>query len=74
MAADGSGVLVLVPAYPVGNVLLTAFVFACTAHEIHECTEALIPVAVPEDWKKALRNLFIFLLILIPIGISDGMF
>jgi len=58
----------------VGNVLLTAFVFACTAHEIHRCTETLLPFAVPEDWRKTLRNVFVFLLILIPIGVSDGMF
>jgi len=74
MGADGHGVLVLVPAYPVGNVLLTAFVFACTAHEIHKCTEALVPYAVPDDWRKTLRNVVIFFLILVPIGISDGMF
>jgi len=74
MGADGHGVLVLVPEYPVGNVLLTAFVFACTAHEMKKCTEVILPYAVPEDWKKAIRNLILFLLVLIPIGIHDGMF
>jgi len=74
VSADGHGVLVLVPAYPVGNVLLTAFIFACLAHEIHKCTDILLPYAVPEDWRKAIRNMFIFLLILIPIGYQDGMF
>jgi len=72
--ADGHGVLVLVPAYPVGNVLLTALVFACAAHEVRKCTDVLLPYAVPEDWRKALRNMCLFLLVLVPIGINDGMF
>jgi len=49
-------------------------VFACTAHEMKKCTEVILPYAVPEDWKKAIRNLILFLLVLIPIGIHDGMF
>ena len=58
----------------VGNVLLTAFVFACTAHEVQKCTNTLVPYAVPNDWRKAVRNGFLFMLVLIPIGVSDGMF
>lgn len=33
-----------------------------------------MPYIVPSDWRLVLRNFFIFLLILVPIGIHDGMF
>ncbi|CAG0914265.1 unnamed protein product [Notodromas monacha] len=74
LAADTHGVLVLVPSYPVANVLVTSFIFVCLAHEIHRVTEVLTPLLVPNDWKPLLRNFLIFLCILIPIGIQDGMF
>ena len=69
------GVLVLIPNYPVVNILLTSFIFACAAHEIHLITTLLVKVLVPDsNFKVVLRNTFVFIAILIPIGIQDGMF
>ncbi|KAK9502450.1 hypothetical protein O3M35_011229 [Rhynocoris fuscipes] len=74
LAADSHGVLVFVPGYPVLNVLITSFIFVCVAHELHKLTAILMPYAVPSDWRLVLRNFFIFLMVLVPIGIHDGMF
>ncbi|XP_039285449.1 N-acetylneuraminate 9-O-acetyltransferase-like [Nilaparvata lugens] len=74
LAADTHGVLVLLPGYPVLNSLITAFIFVCASHEIHQLTRTLMPFAVPSDWKLVLRNVMVFFLILVPIGIHDGMF
>ncbi len=68
-----SGVLVLIPNYPVLNILLTSFIFVCAAHEINVVTATLVPYFVPKDYKLMLRNLIIFCLCLIPIGVSGGM-
>ena len=35
-SADTHGVLVLIPNYPVINVLLTTFIFICACHELHQ--------------------------------------
>ena len=70
-----SGVLVLIPNYPVVNILLTSFIFACAAHEIHLITTILVKILVPDNkFKVVLRNTLLFIAILIPIGIQDGMF
>ena len=70
-----SGVLVLIPNYPVVNILLTSFIFACAAHEINLITNILVKILVPDNnFKVVLRNTFLFIAILIPIGIQDGMF
>lgn len=74
MAADSHGVLVFVPGYPVINVLITSFIFVCASHEIHQITYTILPYAVPSDWRKVVRNFFIFLCLLVPMGIDDGMF
>ena len=74
LAADTHGVLVLVPSYPVLNVLVTLFIFVCASHEMHVVTKKLINYAISPDWRYMARNLFIFFLIIIPIGIKDGMF
>lgn len=74
LAADTHGVLVLVPGYPVLNVIITSFIFVCASHEVHRLTKVLLPFAVPNDWKLVLRNFILFLAILVPIGINDGMF
>lgn len=74
LAADTHGVLVLVPGYPVLNVIITSFIFVCASHEVHRLTKVLLPFAVPGDWKLLLRNVILFLAILVPIGINDGMF
>ncbi|XP_056631791.1 N-acetylneuraminate 9-O-acetyltransferase [Diorhabda sublineata] len=74
LAADTHGVLVLVPGYPVLNLIITTYIFVCASHEVHSITKSLIPYAVPNDWKSALRNLILFLAVLVPIGINDGMF
>lgn len=74
LAADTHGVLVLVPGYPVLNVMVTSFIFICAAHEVHHLTLAVMPYAVPSDWRLVLRNALLFLVVLVPIGIHDGMF
>uniref|UniRef100_T1INP0 Cas1p 10 TM acyl transferase domain-containing protein n=1 Tax=Strigamia maritima TaxID=126957 RepID=T1INP0_STRMM len=74
LAADTHGMLVLVPSYPVLNIMVTSFIFICAAHDIHEVTLKLVKYATPSDWRYLVRNMTIFFLILIPIGIHDGMF
>lgn len=74
LAADRNGVLVLLPGFPNLNILISSFIFVCASHEVHRLTQVLLPYAVPNDWKIALRNLIVFLIVLIPIGKYDGMF
>ncbi|XP_034943089.1 N-acetylneuraminate 9-O-acetyltransferase [Chelonus insularis] len=74
LAADSHGVLVLLPRFPVLNLLVTSFIFICASHEIHRLTLVLSPYAVPNDWKLVARNLLLFMAVLVPIGINDGMF
>lgn len=74
LAADTHGVLVLIPSYPVLNLIVTSFIFLCVAHEMHYLTRTLAKYAIPNDWKCLIRNAVIFILILIPIGVHDGMF
>ncbi|CAF4926844.1 unnamed protein product [Pieris macdunnoughi] len=74
LAADTHGVLVLIPGAPILNLILTSYIFIFTAHEIHKLTGIILPYAVPDDWRLVLRNFAIFLAILVPIGIHDGMF
>ncbi|KAL1517980.1 hypothetical protein ABEB36_001672 [Hypothenemus hampei] len=74
LAADTHGVLVLLPGFPVLNLIITTFLFVCASHEIHQVTKTLLPYAVPADWKHVLRNFILFLAVLVPIGINDGMF
>ncbi|CAG9761705.1 unnamed protein product [Ceutorhynchus assimilis] len=74
LAADTHGVLVLIPGFPVLNLIVTTFIFVCASHEIHQITEYLIPYAIPNDWKHVLRNFILFLALMVPIGINDGMF
>lgn len=74
LAADSHGVLVLLPRFPVLNLLVTSFIFICASHEIHRLTQVLAPYAVPNDWRLVARNLLLFIAVLVPIGIHDGMF
>lgn len=73
-AADGAGLLLLLPAAPQLSLLLSAYIFLCVAHEVQRLTHIISPYAVPDDWKLVLRNFAIFLAVLVPIGIHDGMF
>lgn len=74
LAADRHGVLVLLPGFPTLNLIITSVIFVCISHEIHRLTQILSSYAVPpNDWKLALRNLVLFIVVLIPIGRSDGM-
>ena len=72
LAADTHGVLVMIPSYPVLNVIITSFIFICVSHEISKITMTLTRYAVPHEWKALLRNAIIFGLVLIPLGISKG--
>jgi hypothetical protein len=55
------------------NILLTSFIFICAAHEINIITGTLVPYFVPKEKKYMARNFIIFLIIMVPIGIHDGM-
>ncbi|KAL4216929.1 N-acetylneuraminate 9-O-acetyltransferase [Mactra antiquata] len=72
LAADTHGVLVMIPSYPVLNVILTSFIFICVSHEISKVTTVLTKYAVPNEWKALLRNIIIVGLILTPLCISRG--
>ncbi|XP_053207163.1 N-acetylneuraminate 9-O-acetyltransferase-like [Panonychus citri] len=74
LAADTHGVLVLIPSFPVLNVIVTSFIYVCISHEINLLTRTLVKYAISPDWRYMTMNLLIFLLILIPLGIRDGMF
>jgi hypothetical protein len=73
LAADTHGILGLIPNYAILNVLATTFVLVCVAHEVHVITGQLVTIAVPSDWKRALRNVILFFLALVPIAIHTGM-
>lgn len=74
LAADTHGILVLIPSYPVANVLLTSFIFICVSHEISHITNVIAPVVVPNDSLRAIRNLSVFVFLLMAIGVHDGVF
>jgi len=56
------------------NVLITSFIFVCVSLEVHRITDVLTPMLVPSDWRHCVRNMVVFLLVLVPIGVHDGMF
>merc|ERR1712203_93864 len=66
LSADTHGVLVLIPNYPVVNVLLTSFIFICACHELHSLTDQLLPYFVPSEPMLVVRNIIIFTLVLLP--------
>lgn len=67
LAADRHGVLVLLPGFPTLNIIITSFIFVCISHEIHRLTQVLVTYAVPpNDWKLAVRNLVLFIVVMIP--------
>lgn len=72
LAADTHGVLVMIPSYPVLNVILTSFIYICVSHEISNITTVLTKYAVPQEWKALLRNVIIMGLVLVPLCISRG--
>ncbi|RXG68567.1 CAS1 domain-containing protein 1 [Armadillidium vulgare] len=71
LAADTHGILVLIPSYPVANVLVTSFIFLCACHEIHRITHILVQFVVPFDTFRAIRNISIFIFILVAVAIHD---
>ncbi|XP_029649299.1 N-acetylneuraminate 9-O-acetyltransferase-like isoform X1 [Octopus sinensis] len=72
LASDTHGILVLVPGYPVLNVVITSYILVCICHEIHCITTGLVKYAVPSDWKMLLRNIVLFVAILLPVSIKEG--
>jgi len=74
LSADSHGVLVVIPNYPVMNILITSIIFVSAAHEINCISAQLLPYFVPPEPIPAARNVLVFVLILVPIGIHDGMF
>lgn len=72
LAADSNGILVLLPGYPVVNMLLTTFVFVCVAHELNANTRVLAAFLTPNNWRVCLRNFIVFLIVLMPIAIKYG--
>lgn len=57
LAADTKGILVLIPGYPMFNVLVSTFIFVCVAHEISQITNDLAQIVVPKDNSTLLKRL-----------------
>nr|XP_013796751.1 PREDICTED: CAS1 domain-containing protein 1 isoform X5 [Apteryx mantelli mantelli] len=57
LAADTKGILVLIPGYPVLNVMVSTFIFVCVAHEISQITNDLAQIVVPKDNPALLKRL-----------------
>ncbi|KAI3385778.1 hypothetical protein SNEBB_000417 [Seison nebaliae] len=74
LAADTKGILVLIPGAHVLNLVVTTTVFVAISHEINVCTNALLPILVPNDWKLIIRNFVLFSLAFIPVFIKYGYF
>ncbi|UXI14650.1 hypothetical protein NH340_JMT00593 [Sarcoptes scabiei] len=74
LAADTHGILVLIPSYPVLNVIITSFIFISIAHEMHAITNRFSQYSITNDWRFTLRNLIILFLILITFRMKDGIF
>lgn len=72
LAADSKGILVLLPGYPVLNVLITTYIFVCVAHELNSITKLLGQYFVPNNWRICLKNFLSFLILLLPIAIKYG--
>jgi len=70
LAADTHGLLVLLPGYPVVNIILSSFVFVCAAHEAHDITATLLPLLVPHDLRRMLRNVALAVAIAVPIALA----
>lgn len=64
----------LVPGYPVLNVVITSFIFICIAHEMHQLTEKFVHMIISNDWRYTLRNLMLIFLVLLPVAINEGVF
>ncbi|XP_020640911.3 N-acetylneuraminate (7)9-O-acetyltransferase isoform X1 [Pogona vitticeps] len=57
LAADTKGVLVLIPGYPMFNIIVSTFIFVCVAHEIFQITNDLAQIIVPKDNAVLLKRL-----------------
>ena len=64
LADDTHKLLVILPQFPVLNVVLTTFVFVCAAHEINIMTAKLVSYFIPDELKALLRNLLAIFLML----------
>ncbi|XP_012941606.2 N-acetylneuraminate 9-O-acetyltransferase [Aplysia californica] len=73
MSADTHGVLVLIPSYPVLNVVITSFIFIVAAHEVHQISQLLCHYAVPQELKLLVRNIVVFIAVLIPLCYVNGL-
>jgi hypothetical protein len=60
LAADGHGILVLLPRWPVFNVILTSFIFGCIAHELRVVTDRLAAFLAPESEPRVAARHFAF--------------
>ena len=72
LAADTHGVLVMIPSYPVLNVIMTSFIFICISHDISKISITLTKYAVPSEWKALLRNMILLALVMVPLCIKRG--
>ena len=72
LAADSNGILVLVPGYPVVNILIITLIFICISHELNSITKLLSSYFVPNNWRIVIRNFIIFVILLMPIAIKNG--
>ncbi|RNA44489.1 CAS1 domain-containing 1 [Brachionus plicatilis] len=73
LAADASGVLILLPDYTVLNSIITIFMFSCISHELNKLTRCIGEYLFPNSsWKTCLKNSIIFSVLLLPIAIKHG--
>ena len=70
LAADTHGLLVLLPGYPVMNVILSSFIVVCAAHEIHDVTARLLPRLVPHDFRRMLCNVAVMVAVAVPLRLA----
>ena len=57
LAADTRGILVLIPANPLMNLIATSFIFICASHELNYITARLVLYLVPQQPQKLTRNI-----------------
>lgn len=57
MASDTKSTLILMPSYPVLNVIITSYIFILVAHEVNQITKKLSKFAISTDYRYLIRNI-----------------
>ena len=62
-------VLVLIPGNETLNLIASTLVFILVAHEVHQITNDLIPILVPEKIELLLKNMtYLFIIVFVLIS------